>query len=205
MRHVAHHRSATSGTSDRDHGADLDGCVGRHAVALAPVQLPAADAVDRTRTLAPRAEHTGGMHLVVALWQLIRTGGRRHLVVGEGASIMLARDLRQLGVRRTAHEEHRRLQRVVLARPYAHVAPSNLGPTDRSLVMKCPVCDVQLSISSLRAWRSTSAPSAAACGSTVVSSTRSSNGPRPSLTPVGGRESGSYDERRDHDDRRAPL
>jgi hypothetical protein len=98
---------------DRYYGADLHGrVVGPHAVALAAVRLPAADAVDRGRErLVPCAEHTGGMHLVVALWQLIRTGGRRHLVVGEGRVGRAGCDLRQLGVRRTAHEEHRRLQR----------------------------------------------------------------------------------------------
>jgi Zn-finger nucleic acid-binding protein len=72
--------------------------------------------------------------------------------------------------------------------------------------MKCPVCDVQLSISSREGVEIDFCPQCRGVWldrgelDKVIERAAASLAP----TPVGGRESGSYDERRDHDDRREP-
>jgi hypothetical protein len=72
--------------------------------------------------------------------------------------------------------------------------------------MKCPVCDVQLSISSREGVEIDFCPQCRGVWldrgelDKVIERAAASLAP----TPVGGRESGSYDERRDHDARREP-
>jgi Zn-finger nucleic acid-binding protein len=72
--------------------------------------------------------------------------------------------------------------------------------------MKCPVCDVQLSISSREGVEIDFCPQCRGVWldrgelDKVIERAATSLAP----APVGGRESGHYDERRDYDERREP-